>query len=177
MIETVLITGFVVSAAAASGIPQTLYKKHKSKFKDFGLWASEKWFKLRKTMGVSNPKKLLTHEKAKIDRSIEKLIEVVANYEAMLFDIDYQIKKYESTPEFSDTVDDLKQTRESISQKLEIAKCHLKDRKECRKELVQFINEAYTDETLFRLDPSSKDEQKFLKHQADVENIKRKKDV
>lgn len=177
MIETLLITGLVTGAAFASGLPQSFYKKHKSKFKDAGIWAAGKWHKFSKLMGFSNPKRLLNFEKTKLEHAIERLIEVIANYEAMVVDLNYQIKKYSDNPRLQDAVAEMVETRENITDKLEMAKLQLQERRDNLRELIQFINESTTDEKLFKLDPTSKDNQKFLKHQADVENVKKKKDV
>lgn len=177
MIETLIIGGLVVSATVASGIPQSIYKKYKGNIRDAGVWVSGKWHKFGKLMGWSNPRKLMIHEKAKLEHAIDRLIEIVANYEAMIADLDYQINKYEDKEGFGEHLESLDKTRQVITEKHDIALLQLKERRENLKELIQFITEAETDRMLYKVNPTSKDEQEYLKHQADIDNLKKRKDV
>lgn len=170
-----LIIGFLLTAAgAASGLPQMLWSKYGEKLGDAGFSIVNHWNKAKKALGWQTARKQINFEKVKTERAITKLISIVANYESLIQELKFNIKKIEAKDE---KPVELYDSLESIEIKLEEAKLKLKQQRENLKELNRFILEIESDSQFYNLDKSDKNENQFIKSKADIDNIRNKKDA
>lgn len=169
MIETLIALGLLGGAAATTGIPQKFINNHKGSLEDFSYWAMEKYHRFSKIMGFSNPRKVLEFEKNKSKRNIEKLINVISNYEALKEELEDKNTKDEDIKEL--LLDKVKE----IEEKINIAKFQLEEQKSNYKDLIDFIVESDNDKISYKIQDIDLIDNKFLMNKIKRNNRKGKK--
>lgn len=175
--QELLIGLLLLSAGTVSGIPQALYSKYKENIGNFGYNLSKKWLHLKKSLGFIDAKKQIYFEKNKTERAIRKIIEVVAGYESVLEETKFEIKKLKRLEADEDIISQLENKAESLEKKSNEARTALEEQRENLREINKFIIEVESDKEFYTVDKSTSEENSFLKHKADIDNIREKKDV
>lgn len=175
--EQLIIGILLVSAGAVSGVPQAIYGKYKDSFSNFGYNISKKWLHLKKSLGFFDAKKQIYFEKTKTERAIRKLIEVIAGYESVIEETKFEIKKLKKLDANESFIKELEEKVENLTIKSSEARLVLKEQKENLSDINRFIIEVESDKSFYTIDKSVSEENSFLKHKVDIQNIKDKKDV
>lgn len=175
--QEIIILLLLGSAGAVSGIPQALYSKYKDSLGNIGYSLSKKWLHLKKGAGFFDAKKQIYFEKSKTERAIKNLIEVISGYEAVIEEYSYEIRKLSLYENTDNNIKELTESIDKIKNKSNEARVILSEQRKNLLDINNFIIEVESDKIFYTLDKSEDTENEFLKHKANIENIRGKKNV